>query len=915
MPPNEEFVSKKSWKVGKMASKLMAAFLALAIFAMPLASASSWTVWMDRDDPGTTGDWETLNDFYGLYPGQCANPIGVECKTLAGIDHSQTGQVVSCTPTGGFYCVNADNNQTCFDYKVRFLCGDSANLPPVINGVGGPTSLQAGEAGTWSISAYDPDGTYLYYGVDWGDNSDHSASASTATFQHTYSQAGTYTITFTVKDGENATTTATTTVQVPAGEVLALDLKVNGADNPIAVPYNSTVAVSWNSNGETCTPYGHHVLLPDGGTWTGLGQLAPSGSMTLLAAHTLGYFTNLQIGIHCSLGAQTATDTVDLPVTMPSQNQPPVITSTSGPTSIAVNQQGTWGISAYDPDGNYLMYNVVWGDEAARGMQPETAYSSSATFQHTYIQPGEYTIIFSVKDNSSAATQSTRTVGVTGGTAQQCTDSDGGVVFRIRGETKPCAESANCEISVDSCASDGRTLREYYCSDSSTTPVQSYAYVCPDGCSNGACISSLQNQAPVITATAYPAELMVGELGRFSMSAYDPEGGRIYFTADWGDGVTEKQDFDSAFAVASQGAAIVFEHRYSRPGTFKPVFTVADSSGKGAESQARVLVRNTQSANYFDADVSASPSEMAVGDTFKVSGKISYQPASEPAIEERKLMVVAKYLENENRYMANKKGASLKSQEEASSATSVASIATERVPSDYQVRTDYITLSPGEASTVTAFFTAKSLGTHKVTIDVYDITVNDKSMSATGMASRKELVASASTSVKVSREQPPNPPQGQMTINLQRGWNMVSVPSDAVVTVSDIAGTCDISPFAWYYNPAGNSYQQATALKAGYGYWIKANSDCQYKMVSPFVKAISQRLSPGWNMVGAPGSAVSTSDFLGDCQVTSGPWYYSPSAGQYSYSATIKPGNAYWFKVSSACTIGNGALTPPAPPS
>ena len=94
-----------------------------------------------------------------------------------------------------------------------------ANSQPVITGVGGPTSLNVGETGTWSVSAYDPDGQYLIYYVNWGDTTDPSqadrASASaTATFQHTYATAGTYTITITVMDslGAYTQTSITTTV-------------------------------------------------------------------------------------------------------------------------------------------------------------------------------------------------------------------------------------------------------------------------------------------------------------------------------------------------------------------------------------------------------------------------------------------------------------------------------------------------------------------------------------------------------------------------------------------------------------------------------------------------------------------------------------------------------------------------------
>ena len=50
-----------------------------------------WTRWLDRDNPGRSGDWETLKDFP---PEQvCPEPVGIECHTLYGAPYQGTGKL------------------------------------------------------------------------------------------------------------------------------------------------------------------------------------------------------------------------------------------------------------------------------------------------------------------------------------------------------------------------------------------------------------------------------------------------------------------------------------------------------------------------------------------------------------------------------------------------------------------------------------------------------------------------------------------------------------------------------------------------------------------------------------------------------------------------------------------------------
>lgn len=117
-----------------------------------------------------------------------------------------------------------------------------------------------------------------------------------------------------------------------------------------------------------------------------------------------------------------------------SGNHPPVISSFSGPTTLAVNASGTWTIQASDPENQSLKYSIVWGDEfqglpAFMSTVMRDVYVQATTFTHSYAQTGTYTIIMVVSDASGALAKTTSTVRV--GTsdpvactmdARQCSD-------------------------------------------------------------------------------------------------------------------------------------------------------------------------------------------------------------------------------------------------------------------------------------------------------------------------------------------------------------------------------------------------------------------------------------------------------------------------------------------------------------
>lgn len=106
-----------------------------------------------------------------------------------------------------------------------YPCHVVGNQPPVISGVSGPTVLKVGEQGSWMVKASDPENGQLWYFVDWGDvqmidyggigaSGIPSDFKQVTTFTHSYSQAGTYTVKFLVRDTSGNESKSTLTVKV-----------------------------------------------------------------------------------------------------------------------------------------------------------------------------------------------------------------------------------------------------------------------------------------------------------------------------------------------------------------------------------------------------------------------------------------------------------------------------------------------------------------------------------------------------------------------------------------------------------------------------------------------------------------------------------------------------------------------------
>ena len=169
--------------------------------------------------------------------------------------NSQTGErCVTTTPTFPPGC----SSNSGYSSTTGQPCG---NNNPVISGVSGPQSLNVNETGTWKVTASDSSGGNLSYSVYWGDEAPvayptgtmspirMSAPQQSATFTHSYSQAGIYTPVFTVDNDRGQG--AKTSLSVNVGEVVNPNNNYPKIVGYPAIPTNiqpgQIVSFSWSA--------------------------------------------------------------------------------------------------------------------------------------------------------------------------------------------------------------------------------------------------------------------------------------------------------------------------------------------------------------------------------------------------------------------------------------------------------------------------------------------------------------------------------------------------------------------------------------------------------------------------------------------------------------------------------------------
>ncbi len=149
------------------------------------------------------------------------------------------------------------------------------------------------------------------------------------------------------------------------------------------------------------------------------------------------------------------------------------------------------------------------------------------------------------------------------------------------------------------------------------------------------------------------------------------------------------------------------------------------------------------------------------------------------------------------------------------------------------------------------------------------------------------------------------PYAGTITDSVADGWNLLSLPFAITDSAVQALYPAAVTP-AYVYQ---GGYSARSTISNGPGYWIKFNGAQTVDLGGPLVLADSIPVSQGWNIVGSVSNPVAASsvESIPPGIVASSFFRYD---GGYFTADSIRPGRAYWVKVSGPGSI---ILAPGAP--
>lgn len=431
-----------------------------------------------------------------------------------------------------------------------------------------------------SSASSDSDGTIVSRSWDWGDGSTDDVGVTAG---HTYTSAGSYTITLTVTDDDGATGVATKVVTVSAAPPANQPPSAAFAASPTSgtIPFSVAVDASGSTDADgTIASYawdwGDGTPGDSGVTATHVYNVAGSYTLTLTVTDD---------------DAATDTATVQITASDP-PNVPPVasftVTPASGTRPLAVDVDAS---ASLDTDGSIASYLWEWGDGTADG--------SSVTASHTFTVAGVYEIRLTVTDDDGETDTTTQTVTVNDPPVPP------NVAPTAEFSATPVSGTAPLTVNVDAGGS----------SDSDGT-IASYSWNWGDGTANGSgettsheytvagtytlsltvtdndgatdlATATIQvspvmvNQAPVASFTVSPASGFAPLSVVVDASASTDSDGTIanYFW-NWGDG--------SNNAIGQQAM-----HIYEAAGSYTITLTVVDDDGASHSTSLGIAVAAT----------------------------------------------------------------------------------------------------------------------------------------------------------------------------------------------------------------------------------------------------------------------------------------------------------------------------------
>ncbi|HWK29748.1 MAG TPA: PKD domain-containing protein [Solirubrobacter sp.] len=309
-------------------------------------------------------------------------------------DWSRAANTGSADPFASQVTVSADGQHT-VEYRsvdkagnteatksVSFGIQTPAPGNPVIQAFADPTSGVAPLPVNFTATGYDPDGSTLTWKWQFEDGAYLGRTVS-----RTFTKPGVYTATVTATDAQGEKTSQEVTVTV-----------TRAGEQPPTVEVSASATTVQGGSSVQFTAVGHDPDGPDddlGYVWD-FGDNGSSHEQNPSHRYVAPGTYTAKVTVTDATGA-SVTKSIEITVTAPPANQPPIITEAAGfPLTGSAPLTVQFSIEAADPNGDAVSYEWDFGDGSAK------ATSKNPT--HTYTQTGEFTATVKVTDSHGDST-------------------------------------------------------------------------------------------------------------------------------------------------------------------------------------------------------------------------------------------------------------------------------------------------------------------------------------------------------------------------------------------------------------------------------------------------------------------------------------------------------------------------------
>ncbi len=529
-------------------------------------------------------------------------------STFGGTGHEEDFWPVQATSDGRYILTGWTDSYGSGGYDAWLIKSERPNsLPDTPSIPSGPDTGFVGNSYNYSTLAIDRDFDRVKYTFDWGDKStsetDFIASGMSANASHSWKSGGTYYVKAKATDSRGALSDWS----------FAKAVAITRPNSPPNTP-----VPSGPSRGYAWTSYSYSAFATDperdqvkyAFDW-GDGNTSETGfvasGLKASQSHTWStdgtYYVKAKaidrIGASSEWSGSLAIRVV--------ANKPPAMPSIPSGPDISYN--GTSyriSTSTTDPDRDLVKYTFDWGD----GSTSATALMASgmkATGSHLWSAAGTYYVKAKATDSRGASSEWSLAKAVTITTdLPPDVPALSGSGFSHQKASYSCSVSATDpegdDISYTLDWGDGSTSKTgLIASDTSTGLSHSWQrigayYVKAKAVdSKGASSSwsrplavkvSLANSPPSKpTRPAGPSIGRPGAVYRYITVSKDPNGGKLLYTFDWGDGTT------SEAGPMVSGRSIDASHNWSAPGTYQVTSKAEDDDGVASDWSRSLAVR------------------------------------------------------------------------------------------------------------------------------------------------------------------------------------------------------------------------------------------------------------------------------------------------------------------------------------